>query len=329
MAPGAVPELEAMIPAVATPDLYHHGVYQGGALRWGLLYEWLEGQDALPFLEEVKAHRLADWWWDEVAVLPHAEEVRVPAFHLGGWYDIFLQGTLDAFEKLERDGGAGARGRQHLRIGPWTHTGLGSSVAGELVYPANATTVAELVVDFRDYFQHWLQGEKPAVADWPKARIYLMGASGEAGAPGNVWLDLEGWPPATVTTRFHLGADGTLRREAAAQAESRTLPMDPRDPVPTRGGANLFATVAGVPQGIGPMDQRPIEGRADVAVFTTGVLASPLTVVGRITVRIFLRPDTKDLDVAVRLTDVYPDGRSMLVTDGIGRARMRCSRRAS
>jgi len=92
---------------------------------------------------------------------------------------------------------------------------------------------------------------------------------------------------------------------------------DPSDPVPTTGGQELSSEA-------GPYDQRPIEGRADVATFTTAPLTSPLTVVGRVSCRLWVRPDTADLDLAVRLTDVYPDGRSMLVTDGIRRARMRC-----
>lgn len=324
MAPGAAPELDALLPAVATADFYHHAAFQGGVLRWGLVYEWLKGQGALAFLDELRAHRLYDRWWDEVAVLPRMGEVEVPGFHLGGWYDIFLQGTLDAFDELEHHGGSGAQGRQHLEVGPWTHMGLGTATAGELTYPSNASTSTELLASFRDWFDHWLRDGTPGVSTWPKARVYLMGAAGESDAPGNRWLDLQDWPPPASTLRLYLEPEGNLGLEAPRAFGSRRLEMDPRNPVPTRGGANLFETVDGVPQGIGPMDQRPIEGRSDVAVFTTPVLGSPVTVVGRISTRVYLRPDSRDLDLAVRLCDVYPDGRSMLVTDGISRARMRC-----
>jgi putative CocE/NonD family hydrolase len=105
-----------------------------------------------------------------------------------------------------------------------------------------------------------------------------------------------------------------------------TLVSNPSDPVPTLGGANLFPglQVDGRNMGDGPMDQRPIESRSDVLTFTTDVLTEPLTIMGPVRATIWFVPDTPDLDLAVRLTDVYPDGRSMLVLDGIQRARMRC-----
>ncbi len=105
-----------------------------------------------------------------------------------------------------------------------------------------------------------------------------------------------------------------------------TLLIDPLDPVSTFGGANLYSGAK-----YGPYDQaanpigRPIESRADVLTFTTDVLTGATTVIGPVTAKIWINPDTPDLDLSVRLTDVYPDGRSMLIIDGIQRARMRCS----
>jgi hypothetical protein len=124
---------------------------------------------------------------------------------------------------------------------------------------------------------------------------------------------------------WHLGADGALTRSAPLAGEAQ-LTIDPEDPVPTVGGANLFPDlqVDGRAMGAGPYDQRTIEARDDVLVFTSAPLSEPITAMGRVAVRLWVRPDTPDLDLAVRLTDVYPDGRSMLVADGIQRARMRC-----
>lgn len=101
---------------------------------------------------------------------------------------------------------------------------------------------------------------------------------------------------------------------------------DPSDPVPTLGGANLHPSlmVDGREMGDGPQDQRTIEARSDVLTFTTERLTQPVTVMGPVRAKVWLVPDTPDLDLAVRLTDVYPNGRSMLVLDGIQRARMRC-----
>jgi putative CocE/NonD family hydrolase len=152
-----------------------------------------------------------------------------------------------------------------------------------------------------------------------------MGAAGELNAPGNVWVELDDWPPAAGTVPYYLTPSGGLlsQRVFSGQVE---LPIDPANPVPTRGGAELFPdlVVDGRPMGAGPADQRTVEARTDVLEFSTSLLIEPVTVMGRVKVRLWVVPDTPDLDLAVRLTDVYPDGRSMLVTDGIARARMRC-----
>jgi len=323
LAPGAPSALKCQLPVVATPDFYHHAAFAGGALRYGLTYPWLAGQNALGFFEQLRQHRQWDGWWQEIDIVSRVGTIDAPGLHVGGWYDIFLQGTLDAFRLIQHQGGPNARGKQKLVVGPWTHTGLGSTRAGQLTYPSNAMSYGELLGDWRDWFLHHLKGDKPAVASWPAVRIYLMGAVDEPGAPGNRWLDLDDWPAPAWTVPFFLGAGGGLSRLLPASGEC-PLTSDPANPVPTRGGANLFETVDGAYLGIGPEDQRAIEGRADVLVFSTEALREPLPVIGPLRAVLWVRPDTPDLDLAVRVTDVYPDGRSMLVVDGIARARMRC-----
>jgi uncharacterized protein len=323
LAPGAPTALVALAPMVATPDFYHDAAYEGGALRQALTYDWLAKQDNLAMYEEVRAHRLWDAWWAEAAILPHVAEVETPALHVGGWYDIFLQGTLDAYDDFQHDGGDGARGRQRLIIGPWTHDGIGQTAQGELTYPANAAL--DLFSVMSAWYDHWLTGGSQDVDSWPAVEVYLMGAVGEPGAPGNTWVDLPDWPPPARTQPLFLATSGGLA-DSPAGADRVELTIDPAEPTPTLGGRNLFAdlVVDGRPMGAGPYDQRPIEARPDVAAFTTAPLASPLAVMGRVRARLWIVPDTPDLDLTVRLTDVYPDGRSMLVADGIQRARMRC-----
>jgi predicted acyl esterase len=323
LAPGADPRLVCQMPIVATPDLYAHAAFPGGAFREALLVNWLAGQGSLDALDEFLAHRLRDAWWEPLDA-SRAGQVRSAGLHMGGWYDIFLGGTLDAFRAIQQSGGDGARGRQYVVIGPWTHNDYGGNTVGELTYPANA------VLDLDDLLFDWLDhcfGDGPSPVDaWPAARVYLMGAVGEPGAPGNRWVELESWPPAVRTLPLYLAAGGLLSPHSAPSASLGTLVMDPGDPVPTLGGANLFPdlVVDGRPMGDGPHDQGAIESRADVMVFTTDPLESPVTVMGPVRVRLWIEPDTPDLDLAVRLTDVYPDGRSMLVIDGAARARARC-----
>jgi predicted acyl esterase len=316
LAPGAPSALKCMVPIVATPDFYHDAVYQGGALRYALVHGWLEDQGALDLFGPLTDHRLWGPWWESWSVLPKVATVNAAGLHIGGWYDIFTQGSLDAFTEFQHHGGPGALGAQKLIIGPWTHYGTFQPTAGEVTYPSNSIFVDDIFTVARDWFDAWLKGHAAALADWPPVQVYLMGAVGEQGAPGNVWLDLPDWPPAASPLSYYLAADHALATTAPSDGEAG-LVADPGDPVPTLGGQEL-SDVAG------PYDQRPIEARADVFTFTSPVLTTPLTVVGRVRCRLWIRPDTPDLDLAVRLTDVYPDGRSMLVTDGIQRARMRC-----
>ncbi len=324
LAPDAGPALRSIMPVVATPDMYHHAFLQGGALRRSLAYHWLEDQGSLAMYDQLRQHRVRDHWWDPVEVLLHRGQVTAAGLHVGGWYDIFAQGTLDAFAALQRAGGDGARGRQYLVMGPWSHGSLGEREVGEIRFPADAELdLLDLVLP---WFNHTLRGWANEVEDWSPVRLFLMGAADEPGAPGNRWIELATWPPPARTQRLYLGADGSLSGSTQAYGTG-DLVVDPTDPVPTLGGNNLFPDleVDGRPMGDGPHDQRPIETRGDVLVFTSEVLAGPLEVVGRVSAVLWLVPDTPDLDLAVRLTDVYPDGRSMLVLDGIQRARMRCS----
>ncbi len=319
MAPGASSALGCQLVALATPSLRDHAFLQGGVLRSALVENWLAGQGSLAFLDQLKAHRLLDEWWRPMDLLADTTTVRTSVLHVGGWYDIFLQGTIDAFRAYQQRGGDGARGRQYLVIGPWTHGGD----AGELDYGVDPEALLLSLVP--PWFEHCLEGEPNQVDSWPAARVFLMGAVDEPGAPGNRWLNLGDWPPAGRTRPLYLSPAGVLE-EAPPAAGERVLTVDPLDPVPTLGGANLhpWVQVDGRAMGAGSFDQRAIEARDDVLVFTTEVLDEPLTVMGRVRARIWLRPDTPDLDLAVRLTDVYPDGRSMLVLDGIQRARMSC-----
>ncbi len=323
LAPDANPVLECAIPIVASADLYHGVMFQGGALRESLVVNWLSGQGSLERLDEVLAHRLWSGFWSTVDSLTPADRVAVPALHIGGWFDIFEEGNLDAFATWQRGGGEGARGNQFLVMGPWTHATMGTAGSGELVFPSNAAI--DLIGLSLDFVDHWLKGEDSGVSRWPAVRVYLMGATDDPSAPGNVWLGMDAWPPSAIRRRLYLAPDSVLSWTALAVETSVELVADPANPVPTLGGANLFPDIPvdGRPMGAGPYDQRPVEARDDVLVFTTPPLTRPVTVMGPVTATLHIIPSTPDLDLSIRLTDVYPDGRSMLLLDGIARARFR------
>ena len=252
--------------------------------------------------------------------IDRAAETNAPMLHIGGWYDLNMQGALDGFHAFQHGGGDGARGHQYLIVGPWTHSAWGvSDLPGGVTYPDNATLDLDAIgADFRDY---WLKGAPTGVDQWPAVQVYLMGSVEEEDAPGNEWVELDGWPPWSYVKPWYLDASGGL---AGTVAPSGSIPLtiDPNDPVRTMGGANLIV-------GSGPLLQYLAEDRPDVLTFTSEVLEQPVAIMGPVTARIWIRPDTYDLDLSVRLCDVYPQGsfpeeKSRLVIDGIQRARMRC-----
>jgi len=238
-----------------------------------------------------------------------SEKVRAPGVFLGGWYDIFLQGTINSFLTIHEHGGEGACGKCRLIIGPFGHGNI-----TELKYPPNSTKGPACRNDV-DWFDYTLKGKANGIENEKPVHYYVMGDPTDKTAPGNYWRSADRWPPDATVTPFYLHPEGKLLADAKPTGDgSKSYKYDPAKPVPTFGGAELGAD-------IGPKDQRKVEERDDVLVFSTDVLKEPIEVTGRITAKLFISSDCPDTDFTVKLTDVYPDGRSMLVTDGILRAR--------
>ncbi len=309
-APVAPDALKAQHVSVAFSDYYSQGAYQGGAFRTQLIERWLRANHMVERnLETFVAHPRYDDFWKRLNTETQAARVRAPAVYLGGWYDIFLQGTLNSFTAVHYHGGEGARGKCRLVIGP-----LGHGPITELKYPANASRLPACADAFA-WFDYALLGKANAVAREKAVHYYVMGDPTDPKAPGNYWRHEDDWPPPSKPTPFYFHPDGTLAEGKPPTGEdSKTYTYDPKNPVPNVGGQEL-----GVP--LGPKDQRRVENRPDVLLFTSEVLREPLEVTGRLGARLFVSSDCPDTDFTVKLCDVYPDGRSMLVTDGILRAR--------
>jgi len=301
---------------VGGSSLYHDALYQAGALRQSLIIRWLEDNRFDPESAPLfRSHPVYDDLWRRMDAAARASEITAPALHIGGWFDIFCQGTINGFVSRQTRGGKGARGNQWLIMGPWTH-GIGRAQAGQLAFPENAGQMPPHAAP-QMWFDYWLKGRDNGLRAVPHVTYYVMGACGEPNAPGNEWRTAEAWPIPASDTPYYLGRDGTLSlRKPTRDAEPLTYIYDPENPMPTLGGANL-----NIPAG--PMDQRPVEGRADVLVFSTPALEQPVEVTGQVRVRLYASSDAPDTDFAAKLCDVYPDGRSMLICDGIVRARYR------
>ncbi len=312
LAPNAPKALKAQHVMMAFSDMYSQAAYQGGAFRKALIDGWFEEHRfGAAGLRAVRAHPRYDEFWQQLNAERRAAEVDVPAVFWGGWYDAFLQGTINSFVTIHNQGGPRARGRCRLILGPWAHKDI-----ERLVDPRNAGCWPRAGDPFR-FFEYWLKGCRNGVPCDQPVHYYVMGARCEPGALGNFWRIAASWPPPSRPSEFYLHADGSLRDVPPGTAEGQlTYRYDPDHPVPTVGGQNL-----NLPQG--PKDQRKVESRPDVLVFSTDRLSRPLEVSGRIRARLYVSSDRPDTDFTVKLTDVYPDGRSMLVADGILRARFR------
>jgi putative CocE/NonD family hydrolase len=309
-APVAPDGLKAQFVSVALSDYHSQGAYQGGAFRTQLLERWLQATGMTEKnLETFVAHPRYDDFWKKLNSEAQADKVRAPAVYSGGWYDIFLQGTINSFTAVHYHGGKGAKGKCRLVIGPTGH-----GTFSELKYPANAAQ-GPACNDAFAWYDHVLLGKDNAVAKEKAVHYYVMGDPTDPKAPGNSWRHVDEWPPPSRPTPFYFHPDNTLVKGKPPQGnDAKTYAYDPKDPVPNVGGQEL-----GVP--LAPMDQRRVEKRPDVLLFTSDELSAPLEVTGRLAATLFVSSDCPDTDFTVKLCDVYPDGRAMLVTDGILRAR--------
>lgn len=316
LAGAGVEKLTCQHITVAEPNL-HQSLFPGGVFKKSLVEDWLRATRHAPdALQHWTRHPAYDEFWQTRDVNRRYRLVNTPAVHIGGYYDIFAQGTLDAFVGYQTRGGRGARGKQKLLMGPWAHGVLQKKV-GELEFP-NADQPPCTFHDPWRWFERYLRGVPNGVDNEPAVVYYVMGAVGEPNAPGNEWRTAKQWPPLpTRPTPLYLNGDRTLQ---FSKPNSASAPLRytyaPQNPAPTLGGRELSIPA-------GPRDQRAIESRSDVLVFTSAPLEKPLEVIGRVKAVLYVASDALDTDFIVRLCDVYPDGRSYNIAEGVLRMRYR------
>lgn len=309
MAPTAPPHLCCQYIGTAVGSLYHYAIYPGGTLLKNQVESWLGFYAPHPsVLQHVLNNPHYNDFWKGLDSLSVTPQVRTPGILYTGWYDTFLQGTLEAFSARQHQGAEGAKGQQKLIIGPWTHFWPKSFAFGDFEMPAVGKFPP---LDFSPlrWFNHYLKGVENGVPQIPTVTYFVMGPFDDMSV-GNVWKTADQWPIAAKQVRFYPATDGKLLEgKAPSKAATVAYAYDPNDPVPTIGGQNLFLES-------GPRDQRPIEKRSDVVVFSTGPLKENVEVTGPISAFVTLSRDCDETDLVVRLTDVYPDGRSILISDG-------------
>ena len=288
-------------------------------------YPWLwpDRTDVAPYFYDWITHNTWDDYWQQWSIRTRYGQVQVPALNFSGWYDVFMNGAIENFVGMRKRGGTEvARKGQKLFVGPWIHLPWEQKV-GEMDFGAEATNpVDELQLRWFDY---WLKGKSNGVDKDPAVRVFVMGA--------NKWRAADDWPiPGTQFTEFYLHSRGaantrygngwlSTEKPGADQAPDR-FRYDPANPVPSKGGHSC-CTADTAP--VGPFDQAAIQERADVLVYTTPPLKQPVEVTGPITVTLYASSSAKDTDFTAKLTDVHPDGKAILLNNGILRASFRKS----
>jgi hypothetical protein len=348
------PHLVAIAPTVTASEYYEGWTYQGGALMQWFTSSWasllaidtldrratamLRPQDwvrrapveAYALLELPQAAALApyyrDWitherdddYWRAVRVSDHYGEMTVKALHTGGWHDIFLKGSIRNYQGL-RDSAATeeARRGQRLLLGPWAHAPTSpEGKVGDVVFGPQAVEQD----NERAWFDYALKGVANEYATRPPVRIFVMGE--------NAWRDENEFPLARARTAryfLHGGAgsrtDRVLSAEPPRGSPSDSYDYDPEDPAPTLGGRLCCGDF--IPRG--PEDQRPLESRPDVLVFSTPPLQRDTEVTGFVGLELYAATSAADTDFTAILADVEPGGYARFLTDGIVRARYRNS----
>lgn len=335
------PALKAITPAVSGGDEYLDRYYSpGGAFKLGHRMRWIAENYKPPqtpvvnfqkmvtylplrrldqfvsgrvlgFFQTILNHPSYDDYWQKLSTIQHLDQIRVPALIISGWYDNYCQSDLAMWAGLR------ALGRPaRIVIGPWGHNL--SPVMPEASFGDGANQ------PLRRYEIEWFNGYLKQSAPPPAAavRYFLMGA--------NQWHESDTWPPRPFTaTPLYLSSrkganslngDGRLDAKPSPNAASDSYTYDPRNAVPTVGGA-LCCNNRVFPWG--PLDQRRVEGRRDVLVYSSQPVRKPIQVSGPIHVILHVVTSAEDTDFTAKLVDVYPDGRAVILCDGILRLRYR------
>jgi putative CocE/NonD family hydrolase len=350
--------LTAMAASVTTSDIYNNWAYVDGALFYGFAYPWgaismngrvqqltqafdwpraflhLPVATADTAASHVNAayrdwvrHPTRDAYWADISFEDRVHSIGIPYLTVDGWYDIFLRGALrDDIAIRSRGTSELARRGKRLVIGPWAH-----STGVRVINPAREGSDARVIdfgpaaeIDLRHVYlrwhDHWLKGIDNGVATEAPVRIFVMGE--------NYWRTEQEWPLArTRYTKYYLQSngranslhgDGTLSTSPPTGAPSDQYTYDPASPVPTAGGNTCCSAVPS-----GPWDQRTVEERQDVLVYTTPPLTEAVEVTGPISATLHAATTARDTDWTVKLVDVHPDGYAQNIQDGILRARYR------
>ncbi len=322
----AGPELKALVPSITSSD-FNHFRFQGGSFTLEASLDWstmmtteaatglrlssvlgqvrrgrrlMQAYRHLPLgaadqivinqpsqiFQSHLQHGPDDEYWKPVDVSDTVTRVTTPIYLQSGWYDLFLDWQLKDYQRLR------AAGRQpYLLIGPWTHGQFSST--------------PEMTRETLAWLDAHVKGDRSRLRQMP-VRLFVMGA--------NEWRAFADWPPPAQSQRWHLQPGGALAEVPPPASEPDRYRYDPADPTPAVGGNSL-----GAPQHMGAKDNRKLEARQDVLVYTSAVLERDMEVIGPVVADLYVRSSLEHTDFFARLCVVEPSGKSINLCDGIVR----------
>jgi uncharacterized protein len=357
----APPHLAGIFPVVTASNYHENWTYQGGAFEQWFNESWTSGlaentldrrvaresnamrwvltlplaqyplldvggeagaKELAPYFLDWVAHPDYDDYWKQWSIEEHFSKIQVPAYHVGAWYDIFLGGTLRNYLGIKTRGGSeAARNSQRLLVVIGGHSGSGRKI-GDVDFGPQAELDLDAVM--LRWYGHLLKGVDNGIENEKPVKIFLLGE--------NLWREEDSWPPPNAhETRYYLHSNGKANglegdgalSTAAPEAETADhYVYDPENPAPTMGGPLCCDSRHLRP---GPRDQRAVEARSDILVFSTPPSKSDFEVIGPVSVDLYASSSAVDTDFTGKLVDVWPNGFAQNLTEGILRARFRNS----
>jgi putative CocE/NonD family hydrolase len=316
----------------------------GGALHWMLTLPWLLHESAqrsrslkdydveklfwfTPLKDVMPSIGIEGPLWENPDTLKSLDfdytAIQIPIFHITGWYDFVYPSTLELYERASKV----SSGFQKLMVGPWVHDQIWSpfTEAGDVDFGDESAMGIERVNELAlRWFDRWLKGVNNGITKEPPVTLFVMGP--------NEWRSYQNWPPEGVTfERWFLSSKAGANGLSGDGGLGESLPLDtapldsftfdPMDPVPTVGGANFHF----FPDRLGIRDQRDVEQREDVLVYSSEPLTEDMLIVGPIEAKIYASTEALDTDFTAKLVEVHEDGYARNIVEGIVRGSCRNS----